>query len=551
MCSINRCLSPMRSRLKIYASVRSARRTSYWHNPGREPLLPWTTGQVLDQSAERFPHREAVVSVHQRHRLTFQQVRQQADRLAAGLWELGLRPGDRLGLWSPNSSEWVVSYFAAARAGLVLVNINPAYQSSELAYCVNKVGVKALIAADTFKTQDYHRLLLAAAPELQTAQPGDLRSPHLPSLRSFVVVGDRKLPGTFQLDEVMCGGSVASQEAIKEAQLLQQPDEGCNIQFTSGTTGKPKATLLSHHNVVNNAYFFGKRLGLQSKPHRLCVPVPLFHTFGNTLGITTAWLFGATLVLPSAGFSAAGVLAALQQERCSVVYGTPTMHVDMLALAERDGVRLPGLELVLTSGAPTSPHLFREFRRVYGLQRVNVKVVDAEGRMVPLGSPGELLVRGYCCMLGYWQDEDQTRQTIGPDRWLRTGDQFVLLEDGYGRVVGRLKDMIIRGGENIFPREIEDMLQTHPDILEAQVLGVPDPRLGEVVCCFARLRPGASLSAQQLRAYCTGKIAHFKIPLHVRFVTSFPKTTSGKIQKFKLQEQLVEELREDREVRTP
>ncbi|XP_063226817.1 medium-chain acyl-CoA ligase ACSF2, mitochondrial isoform X5 [Bacillus rossius redtenbacheri] len=393
--------------------------------------------------------------------------------------------------------------------------------------------------------------------------------------------------GTFQLDEVMCGGSVASQEAIKEAQLLQQPDEGCNIQFTSGTTGKPKATLLSHHNVVNNAYFFGKRLGLQSKPHRLCVPVPLFHTFGNTLGITTAWLFGATLVLPSAGFSAAGVLAALQQERCSVVYGTPTMHVDMLALAERDGVRLPGLELVLTSGAPTSPHLFREFRRVYGLQRVNsmygmtetspitfqpfedtpteklvntvgyvsehteVKVVDAEGRMVPLGSPGELLVRGYCCMLGYWQDEDQTRQTIGPDRWLRTGDQFVLLEDGYGRVVGRLKDMIIRGGENIFPREIEDMLQTHPDILEAQVLGVPDPRLGEVVCCFARLRPGASLSAQQLRAYCTGKIAHFKIPLHVRFVTSFPKTTSGKIQKFKLQEQLVEELREDREVRTP
>ncbi|XP_069682962.1 medium-chain acyl-CoA ligase ACSF2, mitochondrial-like [Periplaneta americana] len=567
--------------VKRYCSTKTWQRPfkpSYWYNPGSEPLTPMTTGQLVELAADKWGDKEALVSMHQKHRLTFKQVCEKADQLAGGLLDLGVKRGDRLGIWGPNSSEWYLTQMAAARAGLVLVNINPAYQTPELLYCLNKVGVKALIAAERFKSQDYHQMVQNIAPELMSSQPGKLESKAVPTLRSLIFISEQNLPGAFRFDDILGGAKAESIGQIRQMQDDIQPDEGCNIQFTSGTTGNPKATLLSHHNIVNNSLTIGKGLGYHLQEHRICLQAPFFHCFGNVVGVLSAMHYGATIVIPGASFKAEESLSSIDQEKCTIVYGTPTMYVDLVRAVDRIKPSLTSLQAALSTGSHCSQQLFEQMLdklkvervcSVYGLTETSpvvfqthmsdtreqttttlghslahleVKIVDADGKMVPLGTPGELYVRGYSTMLCYWGDEDKTKEAIGQDGWFKTGDQFVLQEDGLGRVVGRLKDMIIRGGENIFPKEIEDFLQTHPDILEAQVFGIADERLGEEVCAAVRVTEGSTISQSDLKAYCKGKISHFKVPRYLMAVSEFPKTTSGKIQKFKLKEMLENKL---------
>ncbi|XP_069687353.1 medium-chain acyl-CoA ligase ACSF2, mitochondrial-like isoform X1 [Periplaneta americana] len=576
--SVSSCLHCYKSftrRLSV-TEWRCAVKASYLHYPGDEPLSPLTTGQLVEKAAEQWGDREALVSVHEGVRFNFEQAKQQGDRLAAGLIGMGLKPGDRVAIWGPNTSQWYLTFVAAARAGFIIVNINPAYQTSELHYCLAKVGVKALIAPETFKTQKYHEMVMKIAPELQTCAPGQLRSENVPDLTSLIVISDNKLPGAYRFRDVMDSATPEQLTYIQQLQSEINADDGTNLQFTSGTTGQPKATLLSHHNTVNNVLLFGKRLQLFLKEHRICLQVPLFHVFGNVLGLLSAFSYGATIVLPSASFNAKESLKAIQQERCTIVYGTPTMFVDMLTKAGESNYDTSSLEMAVAAGAPIFEELVKQLRKKlklkkfyigygmtetsplsfaslstdpidkvgttvgYIMEHVEAKVVDDKGKSVPFGTPGELWIRGYLTMLGYWNDDKKTEETIGRDKWLKTGDQFILQENGYGKIVGRIKDMIIRGGENIFPKEIEEFLEKHPDILEAQVIGVPDYRMGEEVCACLRLVEGSKLTTEQVKEYCKGKISHFKIPRYIHFLTNFPKTVSGKIQKFQLQKIIIE-----------
>nr|CAD7414626.1 unnamed protein product [Timema poppensis] len=484
---------------------------SYHHNPGTEPLSPLTIGQMVDKSVEKFGDNEALVSVQQGHRITFQQVREKADRLAAGLLEIGLQPGDRLGLWSTNCSEWYITSFAAARAGLTLVNINPAYQSPELRYCINKVGLKALVMADTSKTQNFHQILSQVSPELGKARPGRLNSESVPSLKSVIVMTDQHLPGVFQYEDIMDAGS--------------------------------KESIISHHTLVNNSFYIGKRMNLKHKQHRICLPLPLFHVFGSVVGVLTAMQFGATLVLPSPSVSADFTLRAIQQEKVTVSIDSPlritvsidsplrvtvsidsplrvTVSIDSplrVTVSIDSPLRVTvnidsPLRVTVSIDSPlritrasvfgmteTGPLTFQvlpddpmdKVTKTVGCvsEHIEVKLVDPEGNMVPMGSPGELLVRGYCNMLEYWGDEDKTRSTLGRDRWLRTGGWWGEYYPGTGGV-----------------------------------FGVDDVRLGEVVACSLRLKEGSALTQEDIRAYCKGM------------------TSSGKIQKFKLKEEITKEL---------
>ncbi|XP_069687354.1 medium-chain acyl-CoA ligase ACSF2, mitochondrial-like isoform X2 [Periplaneta americana] len=470
--SVSSCLHCYKSftrRLSV-TEWRCAVKASYLHYPGDEPLSPLTTGQLVEKAAEQWGDREALVSVHEGVRFNFEQAKQQGDRLAAGLIGMGLKPGDRVAIWGPNTSQWYLTFVAAARAGFIIVNINPAYQTSELHYCLAKVGVKALIAPETFKTQKYHEMVMKIAPELQTCAPGQLRSENVPDLTSLIVISDNKLPGAYRFRDVMDSATPEQLTYIQQLQSEINADDGTNLQFTSGTTGQPKATLLSHHNTVNNVLLFGKRL-------------QLFLKIG----------YGMTETSPLS-------FASLSTDPIDKV-GTTVGYI---------------------------------------MEHVEAKVVDDKGKSVPFGTPGELWIRGYLTMLGYWNDDKKTEETIGRDKWLKTGDQFILQENGYGKIVGRIKDMIIRGGENIFPKEIEEFLEKHPDILEAQVIGVPDYRMGEEVCACLRLVEGSKLTTEQVKEYCKGKISHFKIPRYIHFLTNFPKTVSGKIQKFQLQKIIIE-----------
>ncbi|XP_030755419.1 medium-chain acyl-CoA ligase ACSF2, mitochondrial-like isoform X2 [Sitophilus oryzae] len=457
---------------------------------------------------------------------------------------------------------------ACARGGYILVNINSAYQPSELEYCINKVGVKCIISDYKFKTQNYYDFLNEISPEISTSEPGKLKCTRMPTLENIIVITEEDLRGAFKFQEIL---DLATDSRVKNAYALQDsidPDQPCHIQFTSGTTGQPKAAIQSHFHLVNNSFFLGKRNELDRKQHSICVQVPFFHAFGTDITICAALNHGATLVVPSPGYDPDKSLDAIRDEKCSVIHGTPTMYVDLI---NRQKVRKEDIspEIAVCGGASCSPHLFRQMsellkvkkvKSIYGLteatavifqslyddneyqststvgyigDHLEAKVINEEGKIVPRGVPGELCIRGYCTTLGYWDDEDKTKELISSDKWLRTGDQFVIEENGYGKVVGRLKELIIRGGENIFPREIEDLLNTHPDILESHVIGLPHERLGEEICACVRTT-GTSLSLEEIKAYCKGKVAYFKIPSILKIVESFPKTTSGKIQKYKL-----------------
>ncbi|MFC3712907.1 AMP-binding protein [Sphingoaurantiacus capsulatus] len=541
------------------------------------PLFELTIGQVLGRAAASWPDDIAVVSSHQDIRLTFRELKAAADRMAKGLIAMRLAPGARIGIWSPNRIEWVVTQYAAARAGLILVCINPAYRSSELEHALNLVGCEALVMAERFKTSDYVAMLRELAPELDAATPGGLRAARLPALRWVVLIGGASPAGMIGFDDVAARGAAVDDPTLDERQATVGLDDPTNIQFTSGTTGRPKGATLTHRNLVNNAFFNGQRQGL-ARGDIVCVTVPLYHCFGMVAGSLCCMVTGATAVYPSLSFEPGPTLEAVARERCTSVYGVPTMFIGMLEHPDFADIELGSLRTGIMGGAPcpeavmrsviddmgmtgvtiafgmteTSPTSFQTgtgddiAHRVETVGRVHphieAKVVGTDGEILPCGEPGEVLVRGYSVMRGYWDDAPRTREAIDEDRWMHTGDIGTIDADGYCRIVGRAKDLIIRGGENIYPREVEELLHTHPAIAEAQVFGIADARLGEKVCAWVRVTEGNMITADELRAFCKTRLSHFKVPEHVRTVDAFPMTVTGKPQKFLMREAMQAEL---------
>jgi fatty-acyl-CoA synthase len=550
---------------------------SYVCGTSDEPLLYCTVGATLESAATRWSARDALIVPHQGIRWSWRQLNEMADRLATGLLRLGLEPGDRVGIWSPNRYEWVVTQFATAKAGLILVNINPAYRTSELEFALNKVGCKALVLAPSFKTSDYVGMIRQLAPETAISAGYELRLARLPLLRSLILMGNETPRGFLAYEDVAQSGRPEEMERLQQLRPSLQPEDPINIQFTSGTTGLPKGATLSHHNIVNNGYFVARRQTF-TEHDRLCIPVPLYHCFGMVLGVLGCATHGAAMVFPGEGFDAQSVLKAVSEERCTALYGVPTMFIAELEHPEFRRYDLASLRTGVMAGAPcpveimkrtiadmhmrevticygmteTSPVSFQSTRDDSLERRVStvgtihphleVKIVDADGRVVPRGERGELLTRGYSVMHGYWDDVEKTRQSIDEGGWMHTGDLGVIDAAGYCNIVGRVKDLIIRGGENISPREIEEFLYRHPKIQDVQVFGVPDRRFGEAVCAWIRLRTGQQCSEEEVREFCRNQIAHYKVPAHVRFVDAFPLTVTGKIQKFIMREQMIQEL---------
>jgi fatty-acyl-CoA synthase len=550
---------------------------SYVHGGHDVPLIGETIGAFLDGVAQRHGDQPALVVAHQNVRWTYRQFHERVNRLAAGLQKLGLNPGDRIGIWSQNCAEWVLTQFATAKAGLVMVNINPAYRRSELEYVLDKVQCSALILAPSFKTSDYITMLQDVVPEIHHSAPGALKSARLPHLRHVIRLGSDNTPGMLNFDAVLESASADDLEQMERIAATLQFDDAVNIQFTSGTTGAPKGATLTHHNILNNGFFIGEAMRLTEKD-RLCIPVPLYHCFGMVLGNLACVTHGAAMVYPGEGFDAKAVLDTVQSEKCTGLHGVPTMFIAILDHPDFASYDLSGLRTGIMAGSPcpiqvmtrvieqmhmkeitiaygmteTSPVSFQSSvddpvdLRVSTVGRVHphleVKIVDAEGRIVPRGEKGELLTRGYSVMLGYWGDEEKTREAIDAARWMHTGDLAVIDDNGFCSIVGRSKDMVIRGGENIYPREVEEYLYRHPKVLDVQCVGVPDPKYGEELCACIILRPGMQADADEIRAFCNGQIAHYKIPRYVRFVESFPMTVTGKIQKFMLRKQVATDL---------
>ncbi|XP_069678756.1 medium-chain acyl-CoA ligase ACSF2, mitochondrial-like [Periplaneta americana] len=552
---------------------------SYWHNPGAEPLCCLTLGQLVDQAVEQWGDKEAMVSLYQGHRFTFREARDKADRLAAGLLQMGLNPGDRLGIWGPSSSEWYISRVAAARGGFIAVQLDPAYQAPQLLHGLSKVDVKFIICSEFYKTNSCYEILRKVIPELDSCPESGvkLQTIKTPALEAVILMSDKQYLGAYRLNDIIASARSEYIQKVRDLQTIIQADEGCVIQFSSGTTGTPKGAFLSHHNLVNNVIGMRKGFECDIKDAKSAVITQFCHTAGSLTGVICGLYYGVTCVLPAPVFDAKKTLEAIIQERCTHMFATPSLFVDMISVATELGLQVTSLRAAMYGGAPCSQQLALKIKEVlnvrkltpaygmtevtvvffsqpqdtleqmtatvgYLMEHVEVKVVDKEGRMVPMGTPGELWVRGYNVMLGYWKDEEKTRQFIGPDGWAKTGDEFVLQEDGYGRIVGRVKDVIIRIGDKIFPTEIEDFFMEHPDVLEAQVFGVPDNRVGEEIGMYLRLREGARLNEQDVRNYCKDKLPEFRIPRYIRFIKEFERTAIGKVQKFRLLEKLQKEL---------
>lgn len=550
---------------------------SYVHGACDVPLIGETIGHFLAGIAARHASNDALVVPHQQVRWTYAELDARVTRLAASLLALGLLPGDRVGIWSQNCAEWVLVQFATARAGLVLVNINPAYRRSELEYVLGKVQCAALILAPAFKSSDYLAIVNAVLPELHKSNPGQLRADTLPHLRHVIRLGADRTPGMHNFDDLLSAPNAAQLAHLAAIDTTLQFDDAVNIQFTSGTTGSPKGATLTHHNILNNGFFIGEAMRLTSRD-RLCIPVPLYHCFGMVLGNLACVTHGATMVFPGESFEPAAVLATVQEERCTGLHGVPTMFIGMLDHPDFASYDLSTLRTGIMAGSPcpaevmsrvidrmhlteitiaygmteTSPVSFQSsvddpvHLRVSTIGRVHphleVKIVDGDGRIVPRGVKGELLTRGYSVMLGYWGDAEQTRDTIDAARWLHTGDLAVIDEGGFAAIVGRAKDMVIRGGENIYPREIEEFLYRHPKVQDVQCVGVPDAKYGEELCACIIVRPGMTVDEDEIRAFCQDQIARYKIPRYIRFVPSFPMTVTGKIQKYLLRQQVATDL---------
>ena len=550
---------------------------SYVCGTSDQPLIYQTIGDAFDQAVERWNDKNAIVVRHQGIRWSYRQLGDAVDAFAAGLLALDLQPGDRVGIWSPNNIEWLITQFATARAGLIMVNINPAYRKAELSYTLNKVGCKALILASEFKSSDYIGMLRDIAPGIETASREPLNLPELPELRSLIVISDEPIAGMIRFDDIAGMAPADAKEQLLARAESAQPDDAINIQFTSGTTGLPKGATLTHFNVLNNGYFSGQAMALTAQDS-LCIPVPLYHCFGMVLGVLASVTHGASMVFPSEAFEPQAVLEAVSEEHCTALHGVPTMFIAELEHPEFESYDLSRLRTGIMAGAPcpievmrkvvsemnmgevtiaygmteTSPVSFQSAtddpleKRVSTVGRIHphvqVKIIDDNGAVVPRGVSGELCTRGYSVMLGYWGDQKQTDESIDPAGWLHTGDLAVIDDEGYCDIVGRVKDMIIRGGENVYPREIEEYLFQHPKIEQVAVFGIPDERFGEAVVAWVKLREGVSFDADGIRDYCNDQIAYYKVPKHIFIVDEFPMTVTGKIQKFVMREKTIANL---------
>ena len=538
-----------------------------------------TVPDLLDRAVARHGARDAVIYAPTRERLSWYDLKRRSDDVAAGLLAIGVKRGDRVGIWAPNCVEWLLVQFGTARIGAILVNINPAYRVTELEYALNKVQCRVLVMAAQLKSSDYIAMMKSLAPELAASvrsQP--LKVGRFPHLERVVLVGEATpLAGMLAFKELTTLAGPAHRNRLPELSAALDPDDAINIQFTSGTTGLPKGATLSHYNVVNNARYCAKAMRL-SERDRLCIPVPLYHCFGMVLGVLTCTATGAAMVFPGSSFDAEETLRAVQEYRSSALHGVPAMFIALLEHPRFGSYDLTSLRTGIMAGAPcpvevmrrvisemhmgevtigygmteTSPISFQSStdepleRRVSTVGRVQphveVKIVDPQGRIVPVGSSGELCTRGYLVMHGYWDDSEQTREAIDAAGWMHSGDLATLDADGYCNIVGRVKDMLIRGGENVFPREIEEYLYRHPKVLEVQVFGVPDAKLGEEICAWIVLKAGTNATEEEIKDFCRGQIAHYKVPRYVSFVTDLPKTVTGKAQKFAMREAMMKEL---------
>ncbi|MDF4252352.1 AMP-binding protein [Streptomyces sp. WMMB303] len=535
---------------------------SYASGPSTTPLLGDTIGENLDRTVAAHGERDALVDVSSGRRWSYREFGAEVEALALGLHELGVRKGDRVGIWAPNCPEWTLTQYATAKLGAVLVNINPAYRAHELAYVLARAGIRTLLAARSHKDSDYAAMIAQVRGEC-------------PALEDVVLLGEEGWAGL--LDDGRARRPEPARNVLDGIAATLSADDPINIQYTSGTTGFPKGATLSHHNILNNGYFVGE-LCRYTEADRICLPVPFYHCFGMVMGNLAATSHGACMVIPSAAFEPAAALRAVQQERCTALYGVPTMFIAELAEPDFDSFDLTSLRTGIMAGSPCPVEVMRQViermgmaevsicygmtetspvstqtraddsveRRVSTVGRVGphleVKVVDPDtGRCLPRGEPGELCTRGYSVMLGYWEQPQETAKAVDAARWMHTGDLAVMDADGYVSVTGRIKDMVIRGGENIYPREVEEFLHTHPDVLDAQLVGVPDERYGEELMAWIRMRDGAApLSADDVRAFCSGRLAHYKIPRYVHVVDAFPMTVTGKIRKVEMRERSIE-----------
>jgi fatty-acyl-CoA synthase len=538
---------------------------SYAHGASAIPLLGETIGDNLDRMAAAFPAADAVVSVQHGRRLSYAAFAAETDRIARAFVASGVAHGERVGIWSTNSLEWVIVQYATAKIGAVLVNVNPAYRLTELEYALRQSGVSTLVTLDRFKTSAY----LDMVRELRPALPG---------IGEVIVIGEEEArAGEIGWDDFAARSTQCDDATFTARKARCQFDEAINIQYTSGTTGFPKGATLSHHNILNNGFFIGEGCRY-TEADRVCIPVPFYHCFGMVLGNLACTTHGAAIVIPSASFDPALALEAVERERCTSLYGVPTMFIAELALANFGDFDLNSLRTGIMAGSPCPIEVMKRVQNemhmpevtiCYGMTEtspvsaqtmtddpmqkrtetvgrvhphIEVKIVDADGAIVPRGTPGELCTRGYSVMLGYWDNPEATFEAIDAARYMHTGDIATMDEDGYVNISGRIKDMVIRSGENIYPREVEEFLYRHPKIADVQVFGVPDQRYGEELCTWIRLKPGESAAAEEIRDFCRGQIAHYKIPRHIRFVEAFPMTVTGKVQKFLMRGAMVEEL---------
>ncbi|MEA1028265.1 AMP-binding protein [Pseudomonas sp. N-137] len=552
---------------------------SYTRGSQDKTLLAHTIGEAFDQTVARYPDGEALVVRHQSLRYTWRQLAEAVDLHARALLALGLKAGDRLGVWAPNCAQWCISQFASAKIGVILVNINPAYRSSELEYVLKQSGCQWLVCAAAFKTSDYHAMVQALAPELAEQSIGQLHSERLPLLRGVISLDAQPPSGFLPWSQLAALGAAVLPEQLIERQASLHHDDPVNIQYTSGTTGFPKGATLSHHNILNNGYMVGESLGLTASD-RLVIPVPLYHCFGMVMGNLGCMTHGSTMIYPNDAFDPLLTLRTVAEEKATALYGVPTMFIAMLDQPQRGDFDLSSLRTGIMAGATCPIEVMRrvinemhmaEVQIAYGMTetspvslqtgpsdelelrvttvgrtqpQLESKIVDEAGNIVARGTIGELCTRGYSVMLGYWDNPSGTADAIDQDGWMHTGDLATMNEQGYVCIVGRNKDMIIRGGENIYPRELEEFFFTHPAVADVQVIGIPCSRYGEEIVAWIKFHPGHSATEQALQAWCKERIAHFKTPRHFKFVEEFPMTVTGKIQKFRMREISIEELRE-------
>jgi len=550
---------------------------SYASGTSDLPLLGITIGDLFDRTVAAHGDNEALVVPFQNVRWTYRELRERVDVLARAFMAIGVSKGDRVGIWSTNRAEWALTQFATSKIGAILVNINPAYRAAELEYALNQSGCRYLVMTDRFKTSDYNAVLESLAPEIAAATPGALELARLPELRTIVTLGPAR-PGMIAFVDLLERAGEVTVEALAARQAELEFDDPINIQYTSGTTGFPKGATLSHHNIVNNGYFVGHLMHF-THADRLVIPVPLYHCFGMVMGNLGCVSHGATMIYPAESFDPEATLAAAAMERATALFGVPTMFIAELGLDNFARFDLGRLRTGIMAGAPCPVEVMkrvqsemnmREVAIAYGMTEtspvsmqtrigaplekqvstvgqvhphVEIKIVDPEtGRTLPRGELGEFCTRGYSVMLGYWNNDAATDASIDAAGWMHTGDLAVMDADGYVNIAGRIKDMIIRGGANVYPREIEEFLYRHPKIQEVQVIGVPDPKFGEELMAWIQLKPGERLDEDAVKSFCRGQIAHYKVPRYVKFVDAFPMTVTGKIQKFKMREESIAEL---------